>query len=159
MSYEGFYRNIYKEHGKYWLIKNGDRYIDCKTLAEALFERDRFENVGWNWDKYVQLPHTPNNYIHINLPPFEHKPNYIAHEKQCWIVYGKGKRQKYYGRYKTVEEAERVARIYNAHVYVLREAFSVRRKINGKIKYFGRYRTRKEAEERVKELMECDWIE
>lgn len=157
VSYQSFYRNIYGEHGKYWLIKNGERFIDCKTLAEALYERDRFESIGWDWDKYVQLAHTPNNYIHIDLPPFEHDASYITHERQCWTVNGPGRRQKYYGTYATLEEAEKVARIYNARVYIKREAYSVRRKIDGKMRYFGRYPTREEAEQRVKELKECDW--
>ena len=75
--YEGFYRHIVKRGDKYWLQKDGEYYMDCKTLAEALYERDRMVSVDWNWDKYVQLPHTPNNYIHIDLPPFNHKATYI----------------------------------------------------------------------------------
>lgn len=159
LAYDSFYRYIYEENGKYWLIKNGERFIDCKTLPEALFERDRFENVGWDWDKYVQLPHTMNGYIHIDLPPFEHKPSYIAHEKECWLVRGHGRRQKYYGTYYTREEAEKVARIYRANIQHKNEGFRVLRKINGKQRYYGRYPTRELAEERVKELMESDWSE
>lgn len=157
MSYDSFYRYIRKENDKYWLIKNSERFIDCKTLEEALYERDRFENVGWDWDKYVQLPHTPNNYIHIDLPPFHHKPRYVSVENECWVVNGPRPRRKYYGTYQTLEEAKKVAKIYNAHISHKKKAYKVYRTINGKKQYFGRYPTRELAEKRVEELDKNGW--
>ena len=157
MSYASFYRYIYKYGDKYWIIKDNERYVDCKTLAEALYERDRFEGVGWDWDKYVQLPHTINGYIHISLPPFEHKSRYIYHKKERWMVRGKGKRCKYYGTYHSVEEAEEVARIYNANISYLPETYGVRKRINGELKHFGTYATREEAEAKVNEMIKVNW--
>lgn len=157
MSYDSFYRYIRKDGNKYWLVKNGERFTDCKTLAEALYERDRFDSVGWDWDKYVQLPHTPNNYIHIDLPPFEHKPRWISEDRECWIVRGHGRRNKYFGTYYTLDEAKKVARIYNARIYHKKKGFRVYRTVNGKRTYFGRYPTMELAEKRVEELEKNGW--
>ena len=157
MSYESFYRHIFKREDKYMVRKGDESYGTFDTLAEALFERDRFIAVDWNWDKYVELAETPNNYIHIDLPPFHHSPSFIAEINESWMVRGYGRRQKYYGTYKTEEEAVRVARIYNARITHYLKRYRVQREFNGKKIHYGTYKTREEAEDKVKELMECEW--
>ena len=137
--------------------KGNELYGECKTLEEALYERDRLIGCDWDWETYVGLPDTPNGYIHIDLPPFEHKATYVTHIKEYWTVVSKGKNPKYYGCYPSVEEAERVRRIYNGRLCHRREVWRVRKRINGKIKHFGNFKTRKEAEEKVKELEENGW--
>lgn len=158
MSYKSFYRYISKENGKYYIRKDNELYLICNTLPEALYERDRFENVGWEWDNYVQLVDTMNGYIHINLPPFDQREaKHISESRECWIVRGKGKRQKYHGTYYDYEEAKRVARIYNANIQHKSKGYTVHKKINGKSCYFGRYKTLEEAEDRVRELKANNW--
>ena len=157
MAYSSFYRYIYFEKDKYWIIKDNERWMDCKTLPEALYERDRLENAEWNWDKYVQLPHTMNGYIHISLPPFDRNVSYINVDRECWVARGHGKRQKYYGTYYTEEEALNVARIYNANISHKNKAYRIQKRIGGRTRYFGRFKTYEEAEERVNELIDIDW--
>lgn len=158
MSYKGFYKHIYLcNDGKYCVMKGAEKYLQCDTLEEALYERDRMINVGWDWDLYVLLPDTINAYIHINLPPFNHQASYIVEESECWVVREKGAKQKYRGAYYSEDEAKRVARIYNANINHKPKRYVVRRSIDGEKKFFGRYKTRKEAEDRVEELMENNW--
>jgi len=157
MSFKGFYRYIVKQGDKYRIIRNGEDYGSYRRLADALYERDRLIAVDWDWELSMELPETPNNYIHIDLPPFDHQPTHITEDKEVWIVRGHGKRQKYYGRYPTEEEAKRVARIYSANVSKKNKAYRVQRRIKGKTRYFGRYPTLEQAQARVKELEKCDW--
>lgn len=152
-----FYRYIYLKSGKYWVVKNNEWFILCNSLAEALYERDRLMAVDWDWDKYCELPETPNNYIHIDLPLFEHKPKYIIHDKEYWRVVGKGRKGKYYGVYYTKSEADEVALIYGANVYYCPRKYRVQRRIDGKTKTFGYYDTLAQAEQRVDELIENGW--
>lgn len=153
-----FYRYIYKFGNTYWIMKNNEKYLLCKNLADALYERDRLMSVNWDWDKYCELPETINNYIHIDLPPFEHKPRYISHLKEHWRVVGKGRKGKYHGVYYSKEEADEVALIYDANVYYSPEKFCVQRRIDGQAKKFGCYNTLRMAEHRVEELMRNGWI-
>ena len=158
MGYGGFYRYISKEKGKYVIRKNGEMYAICNTPAEALYERDRLINANWDWELYVEMPDTVNGYIHISLPPFEHKASYITHIKEYWTVVSKGANPKYYGCYHTKEEAERVRLMYNGRICHRNEVWRVRKKIDGKIKTFGNFKTREEAEKKVREL-ENGWDE
>ena len=154
----GFYRYIYQKGNKFWVVKNNEWLVECNTLAEALYERDRLMGVDWDWDLYVELPETMNGYIHIDLPPFQHKPKYIVRDKEHWVVHRSNKgKKKYYGMYYTIEEAEEVARIYNAKIthYPLR--YRVQKRINGKTKTFGYFPTMEEAEEKVLYLIENGW--
>ena len=152
MSYGGFYRYISSEDGKYRIRKNNELFVECKTLEEALYERDRLIGCDWDWETYVELPDTPNGYIHIDLPPFEHDANYITHVNEYWTVISKGANPKYYGCYQSLDEAEMVRKIYNGRLSHRKEVWKVRRRINGKIMNFGNFKTREEAEEKVKEL-------
>lgn len=152
MSFGGFYRYISYENGKYLIRKGNEHFGEFKTVEEALYERDRLIGCDWDWETYVQLPDTINGYIHIDLPPFEHNASYITHIKEYWTVISKGANPKYYGCYHSLDEAERVRRIYNGRLSHRKEVWRVRRKINGKIKHFGNFKTREEAEEKVKEL-------
>lgn len=115
--------------------------------------------VDWDWDKFVQLVDTINSYIHIDLPPFERKSSYIYHDKEHWVVRSKGgsKKRKWYGTYYSLEEAKKVARIYNGNITHIKEAYRVQRRIDGKNVYFGRYPTYDDALKRVEELESNDW--
>ena len=157
MGFKGFYRHIIKNGDKYRIKKGNEFFLECKSLEEALYERDRFENVDWNWDLYVQLPDTINGYIHITLPPFTHQPSYITEESEHWMVREKGADLRYRGTYSSFEDARKVAIMYNANITHKPKTYAVKKNINGKRKFYGRYKTREEAEERVKQLEECDW--
>lgn len=158
MSYHGFYRNIVKRGDKYWVRKGDEYFVDCYTLAEALYERDRLMGVNWDWNLYLNLPQTPNNYIHIDLPPFHPQTaSYITHINEYWTVLSKGANPKYYGCYHSKEEAEKVRRIYNGRMSHRKAVWRVQRKIKGKNRHFGRYNTKEEAEERVRQLNENGW--
>lgn len=157
VMYDNFYKYISQAGDGYRIIKDNQDYGTFPDLATALFERDRFKSVNWSWDAYVQLPEVPNNYIHIDLPPFKKEPSYISHEKECWIVRDKGKNQRHRGRYKTLEEAKKVAMIYNGNVSHKSEGFCVRKWIGGKNRFFGRYSTWEDAEKRVDELKRNNW--
>ena len=157
MSYGGFYRNIYKNKNKWWVVRNGEWLLECDTLADALYERDRMVQAEWNWENYVHMPVTPNGYKHITLPPFGHDASYITHINEYWTVLSRGRNPRYYGNYHTIDEAEKVRRIYNGRMIHSREKWRVQRKMDGKLKYYGTYDTRDKAEERVKELEEKGW--
>ena len=157
MSYKGFYRYIFKIDNLYYIIKDGENYGGYKRVEDALYERDRLMAVDWDWDLSLELCETNNNYIHITLPPFNHQPSYITIDNECWVVRGKGREQRYYGRYPTEEEARKVAMIYNANITHKNKAYRVQRRINGKTRYFGRYQTIEKAQERVKELEKNMW--
>lgn len=157
-EYSSFYRYIYERNGSYEIIKDNEKYGTYNTLADALYERDRLEAVDWDWDLSMELPETINGYIHIQLPPYNHKGSNITYDKEHWVVRGKGRRAKYYGTYYTEEEAKKVALIYNAKISHRNSAYRVQRRVDGKTTYFGRYKTYEEAEERVKELEKNGWI-
>lgn len=159
MTYDGFYRYIFEVNGKYRIIKNAETFLICDTIEEALYERDRLENVNWDWEEYVHMVDTINGYIHIDLPPYSKKYSYITEESEHWMVRGKGKNPKYHGTYSSYDEAEKVARIYNANITYKPVTFAVKKEINGKKKFFGRYKTFEEAENRVLELKLNDWSE
>lgn len=157
MPFRNFYRYIYKYGDLYWIIKDGERYLSLPSLAEALFERDRLIAVDWDWELYCELPSTVNNYIHIDLPPFNHKPKYVTTLKEQWVVMGKGRNGKYYGVYYTEEEAKKIRLMYNGRIIHYPQRYRVQKNIDGKIKTLGCFETMEEAEQRVMELMENGW--
>lgn len=158
MSYKGFYRYIDKTGDTYSIRKNNERFGTYNTLADALYERDRLIAVDWDWDALMELPETNNNYIHIDLPPFHHdEPTYISVEKEYWMVRGKGRRQKYFGKYGSLEEAKKVAMIYNANISHKSKRYVVKKTINGKKKYFGSFLDYEDAEKLVEELKANNW--
>ena len=156
MSYESFYRYIHQRGNSYEIVKGGEKFGTYRTLADALYERDRLIAVDWDWDLSMELPETINGYIHIKLPPFTHT-THITHDSECWVVRNRGRKQEYRGTYYTEEEAKEVARIYNASISHKNEAFRVQKRINGTTVYFGRYKTYEEAKKRVKELERNGW--
>lgn len=157
MSFKSFYRYIVKHKNSYQIIKDNEKYGSFLRLEDALYERDRLIAVDWNWDLYMELAETPNNYYGIELPPFNHEPSHITVDNECWVVRDKGKNQKYRGRYSSFDEAKTVARIYNANISHKKKAYRVQRRLNGKTKYFGRYKSLEDAERRVKELESNGW--
>lgn len=157
MSYRNFYRFISKRGNSFVIRKDGEYYGSYQNIEDALYERDRLVQIDWDVDLWVGLAETNNPYYQITLPPFDREATYISEENECWVVREKGKNQKYRGRYHSLEEAKKVALIYNANVSHKNKGFCVRRNIDGKSTYFGRYRTREEAEKRVKELEKNGW--
>lgn len=157
MAYSSFYRFIKKENNKYRIMYKGEDYGSYDDVADALYDRDRLMSVDWNWDKFCEMVDTINDYRHIDLPPFDHQSSYISMDNECWVVRNGGREQKYRGTYYSEEEANEVAKIYNAKVSHKNKAYRVQRRINGKTKYFGRYKTYEDAQMRVEELEECGW--
>ena len=109
------YHNIYKRNnGTYQIIKNNKTYGHYNNLVDALQERDDLESVGWDVDLLCDLSMPrPNKYEGIELPPFEHIPQYISIEtinnKSKFVIrYLSGSKRKRYGSYTTLEEAEKV---------------------------------------------------
>lgn len=109
------YHNIYKtRNGKYIILKNNHNYGTYDELTEALQERDDLESVGWDVDLLCDLSMPrPNKYEGIELPPFEHIPQYIQIEerknKTKFVVKRRfGTKLKRFGMYNSLEEAEKV---------------------------------------------------
>lgn len=109
------YHNIYKRNnGTYQIIKNNKTYGHYSNLVDALQERDDLESVGWDVDLLCDLSMPrPNKYEGIELPPFEHIPQYIQIEerrnKTKFVVKRRfGTKLKRFGMYNTLEEAEEV---------------------------------------------------
>ena len=98
---------IYKRNGGYQILKDNVHYGWYDSLAWALYDRDRFEQTNWDWDLFLDLPDVPNPYEHMELPPFDSNNSYISHIPERWKVQKSidGK-IKYFGSYKTREEAE-----------------------------------------------------
>lgn len=81
-------------------------------MADALYDRDRLEQVDWDIDLWLEMVETPNFYKSIELPTFDKKAeSYISYIPARWRVSRKidGKRV-YFGTYKSREEAE--ARVF-----------------------------------------------
>lgn len=99
---------IYKESDGYSIKKDNEHYGYYQNLAEALFDRDRLIQCEWDWELFVQLPETPNGYIHIELPEFDRQKTYIKHIPERWEIQKRidGK-LKYFGSYRSLEEAEK----------------------------------------------------
>lgn len=109
------YHNIYKKkNGVYRIIKNNQTYGEFDDLADALHERDLLEGVGWDLDLLCDLKTThENKYKDMDLPPFEHIPKYIQIDTErskvrFAIIRLEGSKRKRYGRYNSLEEAEKV---------------------------------------------------
>ena len=62
------YRYVYKcNHG--WIIqKNHEHYGWYDKLEDALYERDRLEQVDWDLGEWVYLKDTENPYKYTKLP-------------------------------------------------------------------------------------------
>ena len=116
------YHNIYKMNdGNYRIIKNNTQYGTFTKLEDALQERDDLESVAWDIDLVCDLSHPrPNKYENMDLPPFEHIPQYIQIEvrknKARFVIKKRfGVKLKRFGRYKTLKEAEHVRDLLIEH--------------------------------------------
>ena len=107
MEHGKIYRYIIKKNNGYAIEKNKEHYGWYNDLTDALFDRDRLEQVDWDWALFVLLPEVPNHYKAIELPPFKKKRDYITCIPTKWRVQKKiNGRMRYFGTYDTLEEAE-----------------------------------------------------
>lgn len=153
----GFYKNIYLINRKYYIYKDNESYGGFNTLPEALYERDKLIKCGWDWENYVEAPETLNNYIHMELPPFSHEAKFITHEKEKWMVYGKGRKYKYYGQYDSKEKANEIAEKYNGRLIHRKSRYRVQRHINGEPIIFGYFDNLEDAINKRNELILTGW--
>ena len=106
---DAFYRYITKRNNGWQLRKDGEHYGWYEDIEDALFDRDRLEQVEWDMSIFVELPEIPNPYYHIRLPPYEEvRSSYIQHLPERWRVQKRidGK-MSYFGTYDSFEEAEK----------------------------------------------------
>ena len=104
-----FYRYIFETKGGYRIIHDNEDYGFYEDLADALYERDRLEQVNWDIDLWCELVDTPNFYKSIELPTFSKSSGkYITHIPERWRVQKKiNGKIKYFGSYATREDAEK----------------------------------------------------
>ena len=77
-------------------------------MADALYDRDRLEQVNWDVDLWLEMVETPNFYKSMILPSFRKRNgSYIQHIPEKWRVVKRinGKLE-YFGSYHSREEAE-----------------------------------------------------
>ena len=108
MTVGRFYRYIYKRHGGYQILKDNVHYGWYDNIRWALYDRDRLEACNWDFEEFVWLPERDNPYLNMHLPP-KALDNWRQH------VYPNGNsfrvqktingKKKYFGVYKTLEEA------------------------------------------------------
>ena len=103
-----FYRYIYKHPSGYRIIYNGEDYGFYDDLADALYDRDRLEQVDWDVDLWLEMVETPNFYKSMVLPSFRRTGSYIRHIPERWRVEKRidGKLI-YFGSYSSREDAEK----------------------------------------------------
>ena len=106
---DAFYRNITRRHNGWQLRKDGEHYGWYENVEDALFDRDRLEQVDWDMGIFVELPEIPNPYYHINLPPYEEvKSSFIQYLPEKWRVQKRiNGKMCYFGTYDSFEEAEK----------------------------------------------------
>lgn len=102
-----FYQYIYERNNGYVIQYKNEVYGWYPDLPTALYDRDRFMMVDWNFNLFVELPDVPNPYLHMELPPLNHDKEYIVHVPEHWRVQRKvdGK-MKYYGSFRSYNEAK-----------------------------------------------------
>lgn len=108
MSNGKFYRYIHQHHNGYQILKDNESYGWYDNLPDALYDRDRLEECNWDLEEFVWLPEKENKYKHMILPPKE-----LDNWKQYIYPSGSGfkiqkqinGKRKYFGTYKTLEEA------------------------------------------------------
>ena len=105
---EGFYRYISRRGTGYQILKNNEHYGWYDRIEDALFDRDRLEQVDWDIQTWTELPEIPNPYEHMDLPAYEErKTTFIQHLPERWRVQKRlNGKMCYFGTYKTFEEAE-----------------------------------------------------
>ena len=105
-----FYRYIYKRNNGYQIQYKNEHYGWYPDLPTALYDRDRLEQCDWNMSIFVELPELPvNPYEHMDLPPFDKTGEYIVFVPARYRVVRKiNGKQKYYGTFKSLDEAREV---------------------------------------------------
>lgn len=149
-----FYHHIHKNGRLFEIVKGTELFGSYENVEDALYDRDRFIRVNWDWDLFVELVDTPNHYYQITLPPFDKQPKYVHRIREKWQV---SDGENYHGTYYTEKEAKRVARIYNSNIQHKKEKWGVTRTVNGKKRWFGQYNTKEEALAKVEELNKNGW--
>ena len=150
-----FYRYIYKDKKGYSIIKNNQFYLYDRNLTTVLYERDRLEQSGWDWDVFVTLPDTVNHYLCIELPPFEHKGKFIqctVHES--WTVMVDNKPIVSFYDFKTAKEYQKSN---GGWIKYCKPTYQVYKYIDGKKKYFGTFHNFQDAVNHRDYCVENDW--
>ena len=103
-----FYRHIYKHPSGYRIIYKGEDYGFYEELPDALYDRDRLEQVDWDVDLWLEMAETPNFYKSMVLPSFKKNNSYIRHIPERWRVEKRiNGKVLYFGSYGTKEDAEK----------------------------------------------------
>ena len=102
-----FYRYIYKDRNGYSIKKNNIHYGWYNDIRLALHDRDILKDCDWDLGEFVYIERE-NKYLHMRLPPYglDRWRQYVYASDGGFRIYKTidGKR-KYFGTYKTLEEA------------------------------------------------------
>lgn len=103
---KSFYRFIYKRGGMYQLQYKNEHYGFYERVEDALFDRDRLEQVDWDFELFCELPEIPNPYYHMELPDYEHDSTYITFIPAKYRVMKKiNGKTRVFGDYSSLEDA------------------------------------------------------
>ena len=150
-----FYRHIYKKGDNYELIKNGTVYGYYDDIRVALYERDLLEQLDWDYDAFVDYDvEIPNSYLHMELPPFEHKPKNIIQLGGEYCVHDKGS---VVASFKKEEHAIEFRNHHGGVVKQKTKKYRIRKMINRKLQYFGTFDSLEEAMTVRDDLIENNW--
>ncbi len=106
----GFYRYIYPHHNGWRILKDNVHYGYYEDIADALIDRDNLERCDWDLGEWVYIEPTHNPYKHMRLPSYAYglrRPRqYIYWNGFNFYIKKKiNGRIKYYGTFKTLDEA------------------------------------------------------
>ena len=105
---KAFYRHIYKQGKGYRIIYKDEHYGWYERIEDALYDRDRLEQVDFDIQTFCELPDIPNPYEHMKLPLFDKDSEYITHIPEKWRIQKKiNGKNCYFGTYRSLEEAQR----------------------------------------------------
>ncbi|WP_143744842.1 hypothetical protein [Methanosphaera cuniculi] len=133
-------------------------YGTYKTLGEAVEKRDQLKQNNW---KQTNKP-TPTEMKYISKHP---QGGYIIQKSINGQI-------KYYGKYKTLEEAQKQIQYHiktgwtqkpqkkqdpDRYITKTGKKYRIQKQVNGKVKYYGTYQTIKEARKKRDKLEKTHW--